>query len=78
MSRAEKPIDEKCDAAIGLVGVGLLGNALASRLILAGFPVTGWDVNADARRGLEELGGTVASGVVDAMSCPRVFLSLPH
>lgn len=78
MSRAEKPIDEKRDAAIGLVGVGLLGNALASRLILAGFPVTGWDVNADARRGLEELGGTVASGVVDAMSCPRVFLSLPH
>lgn len=78
MSVTGKPIEGKRGEPVGLVGVGLLGSALASRLLSAGFPVIGWDVSAEARRGLGELGGTVASGVADAISCSRVLLSLPH
>ena len=46
--------------AIGLVGIGLLGQALAHRLLGAGFEVAGFDVDPAKTTRLAELGGRPA------------------
>lgn len=63
---------------VGLIGVGLLGTAIAERLLAAGFDVIGYDLAPDRRRALEQLKGTAVStpGEV-ASSCDRLILSLP-
>lgn len=43
--------------AVGLVGLGLVGQALAQRLLAAGFAVHGYDLRPEARSALEALGG---------------------
>ncbi|MXY69470.1 MAG: NAD(P)-dependent oxidoreductase [Acidobacteriia bacterium] len=63
---------------IGVIGLGLLGSAIAERLLAAGFPVCGFDIDAGCRARLEAAGGTVAgsaSNVADA--CRFIVLSLP-
>jgi L-threonate 2-dehydrogenase len=42
---------------VGLIGVGLLGQALAHRLLGAGFEVIGFDVDPAKSARLAELGG---------------------
>ena len=64
---------------LGLIGVGLMGTALAERFRSARMGVLGCDVNPSRRRTLERLGGRWASDpevVFDA--CRRVVLSLPE
>ena len=56
-SRSE---DQDPSEMIGLVGVGLLGQALASRFVAAGLPVIGWDVHPEARQALAALGGDLS------------------
>ena len=64
--------------AIGLVGLGLMGSALADRLLAAGQPVLGWDTDAERRTALHERGGGVARDLQEVFgSCSRVLLSLP-
>ncbi len=64
--------------AVGLIGVGLLGTALAERLLQSGFAVHGFDLEATQRRRLQELGGTAAdSAAAVAAACRRLILSLP-
>ncbi|UWQ97273.1 NAD(P)-dependent oxidoreductase [Rhodobacteraceae bacterium M385] len=46
---------------VGVFGLGLIGRALAERLIAAGYRVTGTDVAADARDWLTETGGSFGS-----------------
>jgi 3-hydroxyisobutyrate dehydrogenase-like beta-hydroxyacid dehydrogenase len=46
---------------IGLVGVGLLGTAVAGRLLKAGHRVVGFDIAPDRGRALVTLGGEVAA-----------------
>src|SRR6266568_5185357 len=46
---------------IGIVGLGLLGHAIASRLIKAGHTVIGFDVLPDRVSALTAMGGTPAS-----------------
>jgi 3-hydroxyisobutyrate dehydrogenase-like beta-hydroxyacid dehydrogenase len=43
--------------AIGLVGLGLVGQALAQRLLAAGFTVHGYDLRPEALASLQVLGG---------------------
>lgn len=63
---------------IGLIGLGLLGSALAERFIKAGFRVIGFDTNEDRCRKFENLGGQVAAtGTEAARACRRVVLCLP-
>lgn len=63
---------------IGLIGLGLLGTALAERFLRAGFVVVGFDVAEERRQALVAHGGesVAAVGTVFA-SCARVVLSLP-
>jgi 3-hydroxyisobutyrate dehydrogenase-like beta-hydroxyacid dehydrogenase len=63
---------------IGIIGVGLVGTAVAERLLCAGFKVTGYDVRPEQMRALEQLGGDSACCAAAVVSeCDRVILSLP-
>src|SRR5206468_3057274 len=55
---------------IGLIGVGLLGSAIATRLSAAGYTVLGYDIVPDRR-----LGATSSQQV--AHTCRTIILSLP-
>ena len=50
---------------MGMVGLGLLGHALASRLRAAGHAVIGYDVASERRDALVALGGIVAADAGD-------------
>jgi len=66
------------DPAIGLIGLGLMGSALADRLVGAGQRVIGWDIEDERRGALRERGGEVAHDAQEVFSgCSRVLLSLP-
>src|SRR5690349_19754655 len=64
---------------IGLIGVGLLGGSLATRLLASGFRVIGYDLNPANRLSLEQMGGlAVDSARAVAAGCKRLLLSLPN
>ena len=62
---------------IGLIGLGLVGGALAERLLAAGYGVVGYDIDESRRGELEKAGGTaVVSSREVGERCRRVFLAL--
>src|SRR5262245_44585425 len=62
---------------IGLIGIGLLGQAFAHRLLEAGFEVVGFDVDSARTAKLAELGGQPASSVGDlARRCDPIVLAV--
>src|SRR5213080_5327670 len=61
---------------VGIVGLGLLGGALAGRLLRRGFDVVGFDLRDEAMRALEAMGGCAVPLAVAARARP-VLLSLP-
>ena len=64
-------------APVGLVGIGLLGQALAHRLLGAGFPVAGFDVDPAKTAKLAELGGRAAASVAElAQRCDPILLAV--
>jgi 3-hydroxyisobutyrate dehydrogenase-like beta-hydroxyacid dehydrogenase len=65
--------------AIGLVGLGLMGSAMSTRLLSAGHAVVGYDVAEAAREAHATRGGEVVdtAGTV-AARCRVVILSLPN
>ena len=50
-------------APIGIIGLGLMGTALAERLIDAGVPWIGFDIEASRCEKLKATGGMVATSV---------------
>jgi 3-hydroxyisobutyrate dehydrogenase-like beta-hydroxyacid dehydrogenase len=71
-----KPI--RRNRPIGLIGLGLMGSAIAERLHAAGFSVIGWDIAAPARARFRKLGGQPAASATDVFTrCDRILLSLP-
>ncbi len=65
-------------ATVGIVGVGLLGHAVASRLRAAGHEVVGYDVAPEPLRALERLGGApAASAAAVARRAELVCTLLP-
>lgn len=60
-----------------MIGIGLLGTALAKRLALAGFAVKGYDPERAASERLISLGGAAASPEEIANTCRRILFSLP-
>ena len=64
-------------ASVGLVGIGLLGQALAHRLLGAGFEVAGFDVDPAKNAKLAELGGRPATSVAYlAERCDPIVLAV--
>jgi putative dehydrogenase len=63
--------------AVGLIGIGLLGQALAHRLRTAGFEVIGFDIDPAKAARLAELGGLPAASLVDlARRCEPIVLAV--
>lgn len=64
---------------IGLIGLGLMGGAMAARLHAAGFQLLGWDRDSKRVDDFASSGcGEAASSMDDIfMRCSRVILSLP-
>ncbi len=63
---------------VGLIGVGLLGSALAGRLIDKGFAVCGFDTNRDQIGTLTQRGGIAFDSAAEVVQrCDVLFLSLP-
>ncbi|HEY1228834.1 MAG TPA: NAD(P)-dependent oxidoreductase, partial [Ramlibacter sp.] len=63
--------------SIGLVGLGLVGQAIATRLLAAGYAVHGFDLRDEARAALQSLGGTAVSSVrAVGAACPCVLLAV--
>ena len=74
----EKASDSLVEA-VGLVGLGLMGAALAERLLAGGLRVVGYDVDPQACRALGERGGDPSPDLAFVFDrCDRVLLSLPH
>ncbi|MFV1966830.1 MAG: NAD(P)-dependent oxidoreductase, partial [Pirellulaceae bacterium] len=59
---------------VGVVGLGLLGTALAERLLKARFPVAVWNRSAEKADPLLRLGATWSDNPFEA--CDRVVVSL--
>ena len=63
---------------IGLIGVGLLGTAIAERLVASGYRVHGFDIDPSCRSNLARLGGSPETSPEDvAAICSSIVLSLP-
>ena len=52
---------------IGLIGVGLMGSALAARAVDAGFSVCGYDLDSDRTRALADIGANPALNADDVI-----------
>lgn len=65
-------------SSVGLIGAGLLGSAIAERLMGAGFGVIAYDTSEQQRDALETIGArAVDSACAVAQCCDRIVLSLP-
>lgn len=63
---------------IGLIGVGLVGTALAERLLKNGWKVIGFDLDASRLEHLQKLNGEAASSPSDVLNrATTIVLSLP-
>jgi 2-hydroxy-3-oxopropionate reductase len=63
---------------VGLIGLGLLGKAIAGRLLEAGYSVVGFDVSEPARDAARDSGVAVMDDHhAVAAGCDVIFLSLP-
>ena len=63
---------------VGVIGLGIMGSAMASNLLRAGYQVVGYDVLAARRRAHRRAGGRVARTCRDAGgAAPIVICSLP-
>ena len=74
------PAAEDFDRApIGLIGLGLMGSAMAERFLARGFDVVGFDIDAACLAAFVSQRGRAAAGVAElAVSCQRIILSLPN
>lgn len=63
---------------VGVIGLGIMGGAMAANLLEAGFRVVGYDVVPAARHALRRAGGVAARSNTDvARRAPVVITSLP-
>jgi 3-hydroxyisobutyrate dehydrogenase-like beta-hydroxyacid dehydrogenase len=63
---------------VGVVGLGIMGGAIARNLAKSGWDVAGFDVDAGRRNEAQAAGVTIASSAVDVASkAPTIIMSLP-
>jgi putative dehydrogenase len=61
---------------VGLIGIGLMGEVYARRLVAAGLSVIGYDIDADKRAKLEEIGARAGSLADIARDCEPIVLAV--
>lgn len=68
----------RAETTVGIIGLGIMGGAIARNLLAAGFDVIGTDIDAGRRRELGAAGVAIKenAGTV-AASAPTVLTSLP-
>ena len=59
---------------IAIVGLGLMGEVYAQRLIDAGIPVTGFDIDAGRRARLDAIGGRSVASIAELAKPSRAIL----
>src|SRR5262249_18699662 len=65
-------------AAVGMIGLGIMGSAMSHNLMRAGHPVVGYDVADPARKDHAKAGGKVAKSVAEvAAAAGTIITSLP-
>lgn len=74
-----KPPDEDQFKRVGLLGLGIMGSAIARNVIKNGRDVVGYDPNAEQQQKAIEIGVEVQGGTVDVFEkSDIVLLSLPN
>jgi 3-hydroxyisobutyrate dehydrogenase len=63
-------------AAVAVIGLGNMGVPMASRLVQAGFAVTGFDLSEPARQRFSAAGGRVTDDVLAAVKSAAVVITL--
>ena len=64
---------------VGLIGLGLLGGAMAERFAAAGYVVHGFDTSLERRDAFTAAGGVLCDSASSVFQkCPTVVLSLPN
>jgi 3-hydroxyisobutyrate dehydrogenase len=76
MTSPANPANPQGRPAVAVLGVGIMGSAMARNLIKAGLPVTVWDRSSDATARLAADGATVAPTVADAIRGARVLITM--
>jgi 3-hydroxyisobutyrate dehydrogenase len=61
---------------VGLLGIGLMGSAMAHRLLARGIAVIAWDRDSDHIRALEGRGGEPATGPSEVVSGAGVVITM--
>jgi len=61
---------------VGLLGVGLMGSAMAGRLLDRGIEVIAWDRDSEHVRALEDRGGEPAEAASEVVSGARVVITM--
>ncbi len=78
LPRASTGVDRTVAEPVGLIGLGLMGMALAERLCGGGFDMWGRDIDPAREDLLRQIGGKpAANAVAIASTCDRILLSLP-
>jgi 3-hydroxyisobutyrate dehydrogenase-like beta-hydroxyacid dehydrogenase len=61
---------------VGLIGIGLMGEVCARRLVAAGFSVIGFDIDAAKNKRLGDIGGRAGSLAEIAGQCDPIMLAV--
>ena len=64
------------ETPVGLIGVGLMGEVYAARLIAAGFGVIGFDVDSARTKQLVQIGGRAGSAAEIAQQCDPIVVAV--
>jgi putative dehydrogenase len=65
-----------CGAPVGLVGLGLMGEVYARRLVAAGLPVIGFDIDAEKNARLAAMGARAGALAEIAHDCEPIVLAV--
>jgi len=64
------------ETPVGLIGIGLMGEVYAQRLIAAGFGVIGFDIDAARMKRLVQVGGRAGSATEIARQCDPIVIAV--
>jgi 3-hydroxyisobutyrate dehydrogenase-like beta-hydroxyacid dehydrogenase len=76
VAEPQKGRDMPPETPVGLIGVGLMGEVYAARLIAAGFGVIGFDVDAARTKQLVQIGGRAGSAAEIAQQCDPIVVAV--